>query len=169
MEDSLTTSPANGRRSTESQWVTSRRRINLGKRLLIRAMGKAGHTYREISRALDVSVGAVNYIIREEGPECTALADNIRIRNADRHRVLAEHILSSITDLDVSRASLKHKVIAAAILTDKAELLEKAQWERGCRWGKARQGGSIEQRNEQPAGIYYDKYSGNWEEYTLRE
>jgi len=118
------------RKEEAPEWVKKRRKIGVAKRLVARAMKKAGHSFRQISEALDISVGALNYIVREGGPECDTLAHEIEVRNASRHRILAEHILSSIDDEDIRRAPLKQKVIAAAILTDKAEMIEKRQSER---------------------------------------
>jgi len=144
----------NNRRRWERTWITKRRRISLSKRRLARAMSKAGHTYREISEALDVSIGALNYIVRQEGPEFDALAKEIKKRNVARHRMLAEHILSSIDDSDIMRAPLKNKVIAAAILTDKAELIEKNEA------GKQPPVAAFsEQNTEQAEGTFSDEES----------
>lgn len=101
------------------------RRIRVGKRMLARAMRDSGHSYRQIAQALDISVGAVHYIVREGGPEVDRLAVEIRKRAAHRHHMLAEHILSSIDDRDIYKAPLKQKIIAAAILTDKGLMLER--------------------------------------------
>jgi hypothetical protein len=43
-----------------------------------------------------------------------------------KHWLLADHILNRIHIHDVARASLREKALAAAIITDKALMLEKA-------------------------------------------
>ena len=94
------------------------------KRAIAGSMKMAGHTYREIAEALDYSVSTVHAIVRHEGPIMDQLAEEIIKREGKRHRVLSEYILSRITDGDLAHASLKEKVIASAILTDKAILLD---------------------------------------------
>ena len=96
------------------------------KHSIAKALKMSGHTYRDIAEVLDVSISTVHAIVRHEGPEMERLTGEIIRREGKRHRVLAEYILTKIDDADISKASLKEKVIASAILTDKALLIDKA-------------------------------------------
>jgi len=95
------------------------------KRELARALLAAGKSYREVARAMDLSVGSVHNISRESSEDIEPLVAQIRGRFAMKHWLLADHILSRITDGNLLEASLKDKALAAAILTDKAIAIEK--------------------------------------------
>ena len=123
-----------------------RKRARETKRAIAKAMKMTGHTYRDIAEVLDVSISTVNAMIRHDGPELTRLTEEIIKREGKRHRLLSEYILSQISDRDITRASLKEKIIASAILTDKAILIE------GMQRQNATKGAETEQNAEQEAG-----------------
>lgn len=87
---------------------------------------RAGKTYREVAEALDISIGSVHNIANEP-PEVTApFVDEIKKRLAHKHYILADHILNNliISPYSIGKASLKDRVLAAAILLDKARQIE---------------------------------------------
>jgi hypothetical protein len=92
---------------------------------LAQALLAAGKSYREVARAMDLSIGSVHNISRESSEDIEPLVAQIRGRLAMKHWLLADHILSRITEGNLIRASLKDKALAAAILTDKAMAIEK--------------------------------------------
>jgi hypothetical protein len=66
------------------------------KRELARAMLEVGKTYREVSDALDVSIGSVHNIMKEDMPDIMPLVEAIKARLASKHYMLADYILSHI-------------------------------------------------------------------------
>ena len=102
------------------------RQIAWEKRELARVLLASGRTYREVAEALDISVGSVHNIMKESGERVGPLVASIKKRFAAKQFILADHILSRITDWDIGKASLKEKVLAAAILADKAAQMEQA-------------------------------------------
>ena len=95
------------------------------KKELAQALLAAGKSYREVARAMDLSIGSVHNISRESSEDIEPLVAQIRGRFAMKHWLLADHILSRITEGNLLKASLKDKALAAAILTDKALAIEK--------------------------------------------
>ena len=95
------------------------------KKELARALLETGMSYREVSSALAISVASVHNISREPLEDLAPLVAEIRKRMASKCWLLADHILSKLGNLSIASATLKEKTIAAAILTDKAVLLEK--------------------------------------------
>lgn len=108
------------------------RRISDEKRKTAKAMLKAGKLVYEVAKALELSRATVYRIKHEETDEdVEALAGEIRKEMAGRYLLLADTILRGINDIELDRASLKDKAIAAAIFTDKAVELEKLRKGRG--------------------------------------
>jgi hypothetical protein len=101
-----------------------RRKIPETRRELARALLEAGKTYREVAEALDMSVGSVHNVMKEPPERTAPLLSALKSRFAMKHLMISDHILGRISDTDIMQASLRDKVIAAAILADKARLLE---------------------------------------------
>ena len=85
---------------------------------------RAGKSYREVAEALDISVGSVHNICMEPREGLDPLVAEIKSRLSARYYLLADHVLGWIIDDNLRGASLKEKAIAAAILTDKARMLD---------------------------------------------
>jgi hypothetical protein len=101
------------------------KRIPEEKKELARALLKAGKSYREVAAALDICIASVHRVMKEPIEEVEPLVSEIRKKLSARSYLLADHILSMTDDWDVTNASLKDKALAAAILMDKAMLLER--------------------------------------------
>jgi len=97
------------------------KRLEEKKRELASTLLKAGRNYREVAEALDMSIGSVHKVSREPREDLAPLVEELRRRFSAKCLLLADHLLSRITDTTVGNASLKDRVIAAAILADKAE------------------------------------------------
>jgi len=99
---------------------------------LARALLAMGRSYREVAEAMELSVGSVHNIAREPMERIEPVLQEIRRRFAMKHWMLADHILGNIDARDLMYAGLKEKALAAAILTDKAMVLEKAMGRSAC-------------------------------------
>ncbi len=95
------------------------------KRELALAMLEAGKSYSQVASALNISISTVhNIVIKGQDSASSSLIGLIKQRLAGRNYLLADLILSWVSDLDLQYASLKDKAVAAAILIDKARLIE---------------------------------------------
>ncbi|MDA8174380.1 MAG: hypothetical protein M0018_07310 [Nitrospiraceae bacterium] len=104
-----------------------REKIEEAKRDMARVLLESGRSYREVAGALEISIGSVHNIIKEPHEKTAPLLREIRERSAAKNLLLADHFLNRITDYNVNDASLKDKVICAAILTDKAMQMARKQ------------------------------------------
>ena len=95
-------------------------RIAEEKRAMAKALVAAGRPYREVAEALGISVGSVHNIMKESREDIMRILKETRARHAMKCFMLSDHILGRISDSDIINASLKDKVIASAILADKA-------------------------------------------------
>jgi hypothetical protein len=102
------------------------KRLETEEKELARGLLAMGKSYREVAEALELSVGSVHNIAKEPLERVEPMVSEIKRRFAMKHWLLADHILNKIHIHDVARASLKEKALAAAIITDKALMLEKA-------------------------------------------
>jgi hypothetical protein len=128
------------------------KRIGEKKRQMARELLEAGRTYREVAEAMDISIGTLHNIMREP-PEATAsLVGEIKGRLSAKHYMLADYILNTIEPLNIHNASLRDKVIAAAILVDKARLLEGRPPAALLEHGEPVEGGGKACPPEQPGG-----------------
>ncbi|MBI4823665.1 MAG: helix-turn-helix domain-containing protein [Nitrospirae bacterium] len=100
------------------------KKISKEKRLSARLMLLEGRSYREIASELQVSVGSIHNIVKETPENLSPLISEIKKRTAIKYWLLSDHILSRISELNLTYATLKDKVIASAILMDKARLIE---------------------------------------------
>lgn len=102
------------------------KKLRTDEKELARGLLAMGKSYREVAEAMDLSVGSVHNIAKEPPERAEPMVTEIKRRFAMKHWLLADHILNRIHIHDVGRASLKEKAIAAAIITDKALMLEKS-------------------------------------------
>jgi hypothetical protein len=102
------------------------KRLETEEKELARGLLAMGKSYREVAEALELSVGSVHNIAKEPLERVEPMVSEIKRRFAMKHWLLADHILNKIHIHDVARASLREKALAAAIITDKALMLEKA-------------------------------------------
>lgn len=102
------------------------KRINEDKREVVRVLLETGRSYRDVADTLEISIGSVHNIMKEPAGLTAGFVAALKARFAQKHYMLSDHILTRITDGDIRGASLKDKVIAAAILADKARSLEKS-------------------------------------------
>jgi hypothetical protein len=93
-------------------------------RTLAGVLLRSGSTYREVSDALEISVGSVHNISREGMDYLEPLVTEMKRRSAFKCYLLADHTLSRMSDVDFERAGLKEKSVAAGILFDKATMLD---------------------------------------------
>ena len=100
-------------------------KIAAEKRAMAASLLASGRPYREVAEALGISVGSVHNIMRESSKDITRLLKETRARIAMKCLLLSDHILGRISDHDIIYASLREKIIASAILADKAAKLEK--------------------------------------------
>ncbi len=96
------------------------------KRAMAKALLASGRPYREVAEALDISVGSVHNIMKESREDVMRILKETRARHAMKCFLLSDHILGRISDSDIRNASLKEKVVASAMLDDKAAKFE--QW-----------------------------------------
>jgi hypothetical protein len=108
----------------EKKEVIVMRPVPEEKKELARAMLKAKKTYREVAAALELSIGSVHNIMAEGHTDTGPLVEEIKKHFSSKYYMLVDHILDSINMYDIGGATLKEKAIAAAILTDKAMLVE---------------------------------------------
>jgi len=99
------------------------KKIHHAKRELARGLVGAGMTYRDVADTLEISVGSVHNLLKEPPAEVAPIVREMNARLAHKASMLADHVLARIDDLDIGKASLKEKAIAAAILMDKARML----------------------------------------------
>ena len=102
-------------------------RISEEKKELATTLVKAGKPFREVAEVLQISIGSVHNISSEPYEDIAPIVDEIKKRSAFKHYLLSDYILSSISELNLTYASLKDKVLASAILTDKARVLDDEQ------------------------------------------
>ncbi|MBI4824705.1 MAG: hypothetical protein HY805_10850 [Nitrospirae bacterium] len=100
------------------------KKISKDKRDIAKALLDSGKTYREIADALDISTGTLHNISKESPEKTKGFIKELRQRLSAKHYMLADYILGSINIINLNYASLKDKVIASAILLDKARLFE---------------------------------------------
>jgi hypothetical protein len=93
-------------------------------RTLAGVMLRSGSSYREVSEALEISVGSVHNISREDMDYLEPLVMEMKRRSAYRCYLLADHTLNRMSDVDFEGASLKEKSVAAGVLFDKATMLD---------------------------------------------
>jgi hypothetical protein len=93
-------------------------------RTLAGVMLRSGSTYREVADALEISVGSVHKISRDDMDYLEPLAMEMKRRSAYRCYLLADHALSRISDDDFREADLRQKSVFAGILFDKAAMLD---------------------------------------------
>lgn len=101
------------------------RKVPDGKKDLTKALLETGKNFREIAEALDISIASVHRIAKEPREDIAALVLEIKGRLSAKCYLLADHILNRMSEMNIMQATLKEKAIAAAILTDKATLMEK--------------------------------------------
>jgi len=99
-------------------------KISEDKRELARAMIRAGKSYNEVAKSLDISKGSVFNMMKATGIDIRMMADEIRAEMSAKSLVLADYILNRISDGIIIQSSLKERAIAAAILMDKARDME---------------------------------------------
>lgn len=100
------------------------KKITKEKRLSARLLLTEGAPYREIASELQISIGSVHNIVKETPENLSPFIKEIKQRAAMKYWLLSDHILSRISELNLTYATLKDKVIASAILMDKARLIE---------------------------------------------
>lgn len=107
------------------------RKIRQEKRDAVRAMLRAGKSYKVISDTVDISVGAVHSIAREASEvDLTRMVYEIKRGNVARHLMMADFLMGELASAVRTNTSVKDLAIAAAIMTDKAMLLEKLEEKR---------------------------------------
>ncbi|MDA8156386.1 MAG: helix-turn-helix domain containing protein [Actinomycetota bacterium] len=106
---------------------TKREKIREEKKELAVALLEAGRTYREIAEALDIGIASVHRIAKEPYEKTLPLVEAIKARFAAKHYLLADYILNGIEDYNICNASLKDRIICAAILADKGMQIEQAR------------------------------------------
>ena len=105
--------------------------IKPDKREQAKAMLRAGKSYRMISNALTMSIGTVHAIAREASQDdLNRMVAEIKRGNVARHLMLADFLMDELADAVRTTTSVKDLAIAAAIMTDKAIILEKLQEKR---------------------------------------
>jgi len=94
----------------------------------IRELVKQGMSYRDICSSLRVSMGSVYNAVHEEkyrpDEDIQKVAAAIKHEMAAKYLLLADAMLESVSEREVGNASLKDLALAAAILTDKAAMLD---------------------------------------------
>ena len=107
------------------------RKISQTKRDSVQAMLRAGKSYRVISDTVEISIGTVHTIAREASEaDLNRMVAELKRGNVARHLMLADFLMDELADAVKSTTSVKDLAIAAAIMTDKAMLLEKAEEKR---------------------------------------
>jgi hypothetical protein len=96
---------------------------------LIRQLVEEGVSYREIRDALRVSTGTISNVVHDfdhddSDQDFREMARAIKKVLASKYLVLADAVLESVTRDEVEESSLKDMAITAAILTDKAAMLD---------------------------------------------
>lgn len=106
-------------------------KIKQSKREAVHAMLRAGKSYRMISNTMDISIGSIHSIAREANEaDLNRMVTELKRGNVARHLMLADFLLDELADAVKDSTSVKDLAIAAAIMTDKAMLLEKAEEKR---------------------------------------
>jgi hypothetical protein len=101
--------------------------ITEDKKSMARAMIEAGSSYRQAAEVLEISSGSVYNIMRTTHEDLNPIVSSVKLEFANKFYLLSDYIVSRISDLDIGRASLKEKAIAAAILADKADKLSRRE------------------------------------------
>ena len=122
-------------------------KIAAEKRVMAKTLIASGRSYREVAEVLDISVGSVHNIMKEAQENIMRILTETRARHAMKCLLLSDHILGRISDYDIANASLREKIIASAILADKAEKSEKKDAGAG-----SAAGGTKEKNARGPAG-----------------
>ncbi len=103
------------------------RKISRTKRDSVQAMLRAGKSYRVIADTVEISIGTVHTIAREASEsDLNRMVHELKRGNIARHLMLADFLMDELADAVKDSTSVKDLAIAAAIMTDKAMLLEKA-------------------------------------------
>ncbi|MBI4822991.1 MAG: hypothetical protein HY805_02020 [Nitrospirae bacterium] len=100
---------------------------------IVHALVESGKSYREVASTLGISIGSVHKIMHEPDELIFPLVEQLKKRLSARHYLLSDYILSRISELNMTYASLKDKVIASAILIDKARLIDDSFRGRGIK------------------------------------
>ncbi|MCK4911161.1 MAG: hypothetical protein KAR83_05950 [Thermodesulfovibrionales bacterium] len=80
---------------------------------------------------MEISIGTVHTIAREASEaDLNRMVHELKRGNVARHLMLADFLMDELADAVRSNTSVKDLAIAAAIMTDKAMLLEKAEEKR---------------------------------------
>ena len=92
------------------------------------ALRASGMPYTKIAFVLKVGTGTVHHWVNSPGQlgdgRYQELAEQVKDQLANRSYLLSNTILANITDEDMKKAPLGSKVMASAILIDKARLLD---------------------------------------------
>ena len=103
-------------------------KIKTDRREAAQAMLRAGKSYRVISDTLTMSIGTVHTIAREASEaDLTRMVAELKRGSIARHLMLADFLMDELADAVKETTSVKDLAIAAAIMTDKAVMLEKLQ------------------------------------------
>ncbi len=118
------------------------------KRAMAKALLASGRPYREVAEVLDISVGSVHNIMKESREDIMRILKETRARHAMKCLMLSSHILGRISDSDIVNASLKEKIIASAILADKAVKFEEMTDSTGPAAGPGKAGQSADKASQ---------------------
>ncbi len=126
-------------------------KIKQSKREAVHAMLRAGKSYRVISNTVDISIGSIHSIAREANEaDLNQMVAELKRGNVARHLMLADFLMDELADAVKESTSVKDLAIAAAIMTDKAMLLEKAEEKRLKAKNLALQIGTTVPREDEP-------------------
>ncbi len=107
------------------------RKITQNRREAAQAMLRAGKSYRVISDTLTMSIGTVHTIAREASEtDLNRMVAELKRGSIARHLMLADFLMDELASAVKDTTSVKDLAIAAAIMTDKAIMLEKMQEKR---------------------------------------